>query len=108
MNGTETSFHDKANGAFFPIVQGIELRRVQQRFLASLLPQPGLVLVVLGTGRGNERARLRKADSGRPQRRSNYPQFVYANRFVGTWASPANGGADHCQYSRAGHITASW
>ena len=35
MTGTDTGSHDKANGAFFPLVYGMELRRVQQRFLAS-------------------------------------------------------------------------
>ena len=50
MTGTDTGFHDKANGAFFPLVHGMELRRVQQRFLASLLRQPGLVPTVLTTG----------------------------------------------------------
>src|SRR6476659_11295770 len=52
MTGTDTGFHDKANGAFFPLVHGMELRRVQQRFLASLLRQPGLVPTVLTTGIG--------------------------------------------------------
>jgi Family of unknown function (DUF5906) len=50
MTGTETGFHDKANGAFFPIVRGFELRRVQQRLLTALLRQPGLVRMVLATG----------------------------------------------------------
>jgi hypothetical protein len=50
MTGTDTGFHDKANGAFFPLVHGMELRRVQQRLLASLLRQPGLVPTVLTTG----------------------------------------------------------
>jgi hypothetical protein len=50
MTGTDTGFHDKANGGFFPLVHGVELRRVQQRFLASLLRQPGLVPTVLTTG----------------------------------------------------------
>jgi hypothetical protein len=54
MTGTDTGFHDKANGAFFPLVHGMALRRVQQRFLASLLRQPGLVPTVLGTGIGPE------------------------------------------------------
>ena len=54
MTGIDTGFHDKANGAFFPIVQGMELRRVQHRFLASLLRQPGLVPTVLATGIGPE------------------------------------------------------
>jgi hypothetical protein len=52
MTGTDTGFHDKANGAFFPLVHGMELRRVQQRFLASLLRQPSLVPTVLTTGIG--------------------------------------------------------
>ena len=50
MTGTDTGSHDKANGAFFPLVHGMELRRVQQRFLASLLRQPDLVPTVLTTG----------------------------------------------------------
>ena len=50
MTGTDTGFHDKANGAFFPLVHGMELRHVQQRLLASLLRQPGLVPTVLTTG----------------------------------------------------------
>jgi len=54
MTGTDTGFHDKSNGAFFPLVHGMELRRVQQRFLASLLRQPGLVPTVLTTGIGPE------------------------------------------------------
>jgi hypothetical protein len=52
MTGTDTGFHDKANGAFFPLVHGMELRRVQRRFLASLLRQPGVVPTVLTTGIG--------------------------------------------------------
>jgi hypothetical protein len=50
MTGTDTGFHHKANGAFFPLVHGMELRHVQQRFLASLLRQPGLVPTVQITG----------------------------------------------------------
>jgi Family of unknown function (DUF5906) len=50
MTGTETGFHDKANGAFFPIARGFELRRVQLRLLTALLHQPGLVPMVLATG----------------------------------------------------------
>ena len=54
MTGIGKGFHDKTNGAFFRIVHGMELRRVQQRFLASLLRQPGLVPTVLATGIGPE------------------------------------------------------
>jgi hypothetical protein len=54
MTGTSTGFHGKANGAFFPLVHGMELRRVQQRFLASLLRQPDLAPTVLTTGIGPE------------------------------------------------------
>jgi hypothetical protein len=50
MTGIDSGFHDKANGAFFPLVHGIELRRVQERFLTALLRQPGLVRMVLATG----------------------------------------------------------
>jgi hypothetical protein len=54
MTGMDGRLHDKANGAFFPIVHGMELLRVQQRLLASLLRQPGLVPTVLTTGIGPE------------------------------------------------------
>jgi hypothetical protein len=54
MTGTDTGFRDKANGAFFQLVRGMELRRVQQRLLASLLRQPGLAPTVLTTGIGPE------------------------------------------------------
>ena len=113
MTGMDGRLHDKANGAFFPIVHGMELLRVQQRLLASLLRQPGLVPTVLTTGigpekfprgiaprlhRGNEGPRSRKADSSRPHRRSDDQAFIHASdRFVGTWASPTNGGADYRQ-----------
>ena len=38
---------DKTDGAYFPILHGMELRRVQQRMLSALLRQPGLVPTVL-------------------------------------------------------------
>jgi hypothetical protein len=50
MTRIDTPLHNKANGAFFPIVHGMELRRVQQRLLTSLLRQPGLIPTVLTTG----------------------------------------------------------
>jgi hypothetical protein len=54
MTGTETSLQDKPNGAFFPIVHGIDLFCVQRRLLAALLRDPGLVPTVLATGIGPE------------------------------------------------------
>ncbi len=46
----QTDLPDKTDGAYFPILHGMELRRVQQRMLSALLRQPGLVPGVLTTG----------------------------------------------------------
>jgi hypothetical protein len=49
---SQTDSRDRANGAFYPILHGTELRRVQRRLLASLLRQPGIVPIVMTTGIG--------------------------------------------------------
>jgi hypothetical protein len=46
----DTHSHGKANGAFFPISHGLEVRGVQQRLLSSLMRQPDLVSTVSTTG----------------------------------------------------------
>jgi hypothetical protein len=46
----QTDLPDKTDRAFFPILHGMELRRVQQRMLTALLRQPGLVPTILTTG----------------------------------------------------------
>src|SRR5262249_52723151 len=45
-----TELHDKGTGAYFPLLQGMELRQAQKRLLAALLLQPGLVPTVLRSG----------------------------------------------------------
>jgi Family of unknown function (DUF5906) len=47
---TDTHSRDKANGAYFQLLHGVDLRHTQQRLLSSLLRQPGLVPAVLATG----------------------------------------------------------
>lgn len=42
--------HRKGNGAYFPILHGMQLRQCQKRLLAALLRQPGLVPTVLRSG----------------------------------------------------------
>jgi hypothetical protein len=46
----QTDLPDKTDGAYFPILRGMELHRGQQRMLTALLRQPGLVPTVLTTG----------------------------------------------------------
>jgi hypothetical protein len=45
-----TELHQKGNGAYFPLLYGMQLRQAQKRLLAALLRQPGLVPTVLRSG----------------------------------------------------------